>query len=114
MSKKTFTLDSFRAAAETKYAATFVEVDNTDVELVNPLRLPKAKRDKLQSLFGDLKAEGAAQEEVLGEIIELVAKVPSHGKKLTKAIDGDLAVLLEVVNAYGEETQAGEASPSQG
>ena len=122
-----FTLDDIRAAAEEKYGSTDIELSDRTVKLLNPLRLPKSKRDALMALQDRLKDEGPKdgeqkdgdgeeeavdQEAVLSECIELVADTPANGKALLKAINGDLAMLVEIFNRYTGGTKAGEASPS--
>ncbi|AGM12039.1 tail assembly chaperone [Streptomyces phage Goby] len=102
-----YSLDSIREAAEAKYGSTDIDLGNGVVRLLNPLRLPKTKRDELATLQDKLEQDGVDQETVLGEAILLVAESESKGKALLKAVGGDLAVLAEIFETYGKGTQVG-------
>ena len=65
MSENILSLDDIRAAVERKYAALDLEVDGTKARLLNPLRLPKEKRAKLETSQAAMKEAGA--EHVAGE-----------------------------------------------
>lgn len=114
------TLDSIRAAAEAKYGSYDIALtDDTTVNLLNPLRLPKERRDELTALQKELteasEAEDAAsvdQFAIFARMVNTVAKSPAQAEALLAAIDGDLAVLAEIVRGYGKSTQQGEASAS--
>ncbi|WP_326554675.1 phage tail assembly protein [Micromonospora sp. NBC_01813] len=103
-------LDDIRAAAEAKYGSLPIEVGDTTVVLLNALRLPKAKRDKISALQDDLKAEGADQEAIMRELIRLAANTKAGGELLIKGIGDDLTVLAETLAEYGKKTRVGEAS----
>ena len=103
-----FTLDDIRAAAEAKYGSTDIETSKGTVSLVNPLRLPKAKREALMSIQERLEA-GEDQQDLLEESLRLVAATKAQGDSLVKEIGGDLTVLVEVFTAYNESAQVGEA-----
>src|SRR5690349_8995707 len=83
----TFSLDDIKAAAEAKYGSTDID----GCELLNPLRLPKKKRDALMDLQHELDKDGADQETLLADAIRLVAASKTKAEKLIEAIDGDLA-----------------------
>ncbi|QYW07865.1 tail assembly chaperone [Streptomyces phage RedBear] len=102
-----YSLDNIREAAEAKYGSTDIDLGNGVVRLLNPLRLPKAKRDELSSLQDKLDSENVDQETVLADAILLVAESESKGKALLKAVGGDLAVLAEIFETYGKGTQVG-------
>lgn len=109
----TYTLDDIRAAAERKYGSLDIDLgDGQGVELVNPLRLAKTKRDELLQLQDKLNEDGADQAALLERALILVARTEAQGKKLVRAANGDLTILVEVFTRYTEETQAGEASAS--
>lgn len=108
-----FTLDDIRAAAERKYGSTDINVGTRIVKLLNPLRLPKARRSALIAVQEKLNAEGADQEALLREALGLVAESGTAAKALIAAVGDDLAVLVEVFARYSEGTQAGEASASR-
>ncbi|MEU9795065.1 phage tail assembly protein [Streptomyces sparsogenes] len=110
-----FTLDDIRAAADAKYGSTDIEVDaKTTVHLLNPLRLPKGKRDQLIKLQDELDTDKADvdQEQLLSDAIRLVADHPKKAEALLTAVGGDLAVLAQIFETYGKGTQVGEASAS--
>jgi hypothetical protein len=107
------TLDDIRAAAEAKYGSTDIAVDGRTVRLLNPLRLPKKRRDALMAVQEKLNADGADQEALLAEALSTVAESPGAAKALLTAIGGDLAVLVELFRQYSEGTQVGEASASR-
>jgi hypothetical protein len=108
-----YTLDDIRTAAEAKYGSTDIELGNGDVvRLLNPLRLPKEKRDLLQGLQARMDDENADQEAAMQEVIRLAADNTRKAEALLKAIGGDLAVLAEIVETYSKSTQVGEASAS--
>jgi len=106
-----FTLDDIRAAAEAKYGSTDIEVDGEVIRLSNPLRLSADRRSELlrvQKALAD-GDENTDQVRLLSEAIKIVAASPEGAEQLLVAIDGDLAILIEVFGAYSEGTQAGEA-----
>ncbi|MEU1309161.1 phage tail assembly protein [Streptomyces cinnamoneus] len=108
-----FPLDDIRRAAEAKYGSTDIELGDETVRLLNPLRLPKAKRTELSQLQDHMGGDGADQEELLSEAIRLVADTSQSAEKLLAAVNGDLALLAEIFDRYGRGTQVGEASASQ-
>jgi hypothetical protein len=104
-----FSLDQIREAAEAKYGSTDISLGDSVVRLLNPLRLPKTKRDALTKLQDNLEKDGSDQEQILSDAIVLVAETEAKGKALLKAVGGDLAVLAEIFETYGKGTQVGEA-----
>ncbi len=109
-----FTLDDIRAAAERKYGSTDITFGEDTVRLLNPLRLPKARRDALLALQEEMGNDDADQAELLAQAIRTIAESEKAAEKLLEAVDGDLAILAEIFGHYGESTQVGEASASQG
>jgi hypothetical protein len=108
-----YSLDDIRAAAERKYGSTDITLGEDTVRLLNPLRLPKARRDALLSLQEQMSADDADQAALLSDAIRTIAESEKAAEKLLEAVGGDLAVLAEIFGHYGESTQAGEASASQ-
>lgn len=109
-----FSLADIRAAADKKYGSTNIDLaDGTPVELRNPLKLSKDERKKLANFQEDVDGEDADQADALEDAIRLVARDKGLAERLVEEIDHDLTVLVEVFELYGNETQAGEASPSQ-
>jgi hypothetical protein len=109
-----FSLDDIRAAAERKYGSTDITFGEDVVRLLNPLRLPKVRRDALLSLQEEMGKEDTDQAELLAQAIRTIAESEKAADKLLEAVDGDLAILAEIFGHYGESTQVGEASASQG
>ncbi|MEU0344241.1 phage tail assembly protein [Streptomyces bobili] len=108
-----FSLDDIRAAADAKYSSTDITVDEkTTVHLLNPLRLPKEKRDKLVNLQDEMDKDGSDQEQIIADAIRLVADHPKKAEALLSAVGGDLAVLAQIFETYGKGAQVGEASAS--
>jgi len=114
------TLDDINEAVEAKYGALIIPVGSHEVELVNALRLPKAKRKALLSLQESMSStddEGneqeVDQEAVLEDMLRLVCKTEGQGNKLITALGSDLAKLVYVFEQYTGKTELGEASPSQ-
>ncbi|MDH6462056.1 hypothetical protein M2302_002231 [Micromonospora sp. A200] len=114
-----FKLDDIRAAAEAKYGSTDIEVGDTVVRLLNPLRMSKKNRDALVAVQKQLSsstdegAEEVDQDELFSEALRVVAETPAQAKVLLTAIGDDLAVKAEIFARYSEGTQVGEASPSR-
>ncbi|NWF28250.1 phage tail assembly protein [Streptomyces sp. PKU-EA00015] len=108
-----FSLDDIRAAAERKYGSTDITFGEDTVRLLNPLRLPKARRDALLALQEEMGKEESDQAELLAQAIRTIAESEKAAEKLLEAVDGDLAILAEIFGHYGESTQVGEASASQ-
>ncbi|MEU0739259.1 phage tail assembly protein [Streptomyces sp. NPDC006134] len=106
-----YTLDDIRKAAEARYGSTDIEVGGTVVRLLNPLRLPKARREELTTLQDRIN-EGGDQEQLFAKAIRLVAQNETAADALLAEIGEDLAVLAQVFEVYGEATQVGEASAS--
>ncbi|NUV86592.1 hypothetical protein G6W61_10270 [Streptomyces sp. KAI-26] len=109
-----FSLDDIRAAAERKYGSTDITFGDDTVRLLNPLRLSKTRRDALAKLQDEMGREDVDQAEALADAIRTIAESDKAAEKLLQAVDMDLAILAEIFGHYGESTQAGEASASQG
>lgn len=119
----TFTLDMIRDAAEKKYGSFEVEIAEGEiVQLLNPMRMSKAKRVELHKLQARMDAlgkadeadlEGVDEEAVIEEMLTCVCESAPKAKKLLKALGDDLAMKIALFNEYGSHTSAGEASASQ-
>lgn len=106
------TLDDITSAADAKYGPFEVEgVPGGSVTLVNPLRLHKDKRKKLNEL--QAKQENTDdQADLFRDMLKLVAKTPADAARLIEALGDDLAKYAVVLTSYGEAARLGEASPS--
>lgn len=121
----TFSLDDIRAAAEAQFGSSNFEYINEDGEqrelvLINPLRLPKKRRDALLGLQDELDADEADQEALMVKGLHLSAedydartKKSKHVTGFVASHDGDLAVIATVFQLHQKAAQVGEASASQ-
>lgn len=109
-----FSLDDIRKAADAKYGSTEIKVsEDCTVVLLNPLRLPKERRDALSEISDRMQADDADQAAILADALRAASKGSKAVETLIGQIDGDLAVLMELFDNYMEGTQAGEASASE-
>lgn len=109
-----FSLDDIRSAAEAKYGSTDIDLgDGTVVCLMNPLRLPKAKRDQLSVIQEEFSGDDVDAADVFARLLVLVASNQADAKKLLKAVGDDLATLSQIFETYTSGTQLGEASASE-
>ena len=100
------TLADIQAAADKKYGPLVVDLGDKKVELVNPIRLSKEKRDRLTTLDEETDVD-----KKLASIVRL-ACTPQDAKALLAAVGNDLASLAEIVTEWSKAAQVGEASPS--
>lgn len=112
-----FSLDDLREEVEREFAPVTIELsDGTEVTLRNLLRLPKGQRrdvvDTLKVLEAVDGSDDSDVEELLYAATSVLEIVADHGKKLTKELDGDLAVTMKVLERWMEATQPGEAKRS--
>lgn len=116
-----FTLDSLREEVESEFAPMKLTLsDGTEVVLRSLLRLKDKERaevlETLKSLDFKSDSEDDTPERVeqltknVARVLELVS---DNGKKLLKELDGDLLLMMKVLNRWMEETQLGEAQTSQ-
>lgn len=111
----TFSLDDIRKAADAKYGSTDIELgDGQTLVLVNPLRLPKHKRDALTAVQERGEADGIDQGDMMREAIRIVAERADLAQKFIDIAGDDLGLLATVFSTYTEGAQVGEASASQG
>jgi hypothetical protein len=100
----TITLADIQKAADKKYGPLIIkDVPGGPVTLVNPLRLPKEKRDAMTAL-DDVEDVDVK----LRQLVELAAS-PDDAKRLLDAVGDDLAALAEIVADYTGTAQVGEA-----
>ncbi len=105
----TFSLDDIRAAADKKYASVKITFGNEVLEMLNPLRLPEDRRNKLIALQEELDSDKGDQGRLLEEAVRLVASDLKVAVAFLDEIDGDLAVLAAVFEKYNTGAEAGEA-----
>lgn len=105
----TFTLDDIRAAAEAKYGSTDIDTGERTVSLLNPLRLGKLKRKRLNEIQQQLSEDDADQEALLADALRVVAATEGQARHLLDELGDDLALLVATFERYSEGTQAPEA-----
>lgn len=111
---KTFTLDSLREEAERKYSPVVVVLsDGTEVQLLNLLRLGKKDRDKVIAKLKELEGDGGI--DAIGGVVTDVLTVigGANGKKLVAELGDDVALMMQVLEAWMDSSQPGEAQSSQ-
>lgn len=117
------TLDSLREAVQRKYAPVAVQLsDGAEVVLRGILRLTKDERDKVTDSFGLVEAldddqtfedlSEADRKELVDSVSEvLLLLAESRGSRLVSELGGDLPMLMQVLEAWVEASQPGEAAP---
>lgn len=107
----TLSLDSIREAADKKYGSTIVDLGSETVELKNPLRLSKEQRERLSGL--EKASDGDSDPlEYFAELYEVLAG-KAGAEALLKALGDDIPLHMTLLSSVTEETELGEASPSQ-
>ena len=106
-----FSLDDIRAAAEKKYGATVIDLDDgASITLLNPLRVSKENREELLALE---KEEDLDVEDSTKRALELMVKSPGDYKRLITNFGDDLGMLATIMETHTASSQVGEASASQ-
>lgn len=113
----TLTLDQLRSDIEQEYAPLTIDLGNGQKTVLKRLlRLPEDKQAKAAELLEKFEAvdeSATALTAMRAELVELIETVAdANGPLLTQALGGDLALLLEIVKRWAEETQPGEAERS--
>ena len=116
-----FSLDSLREEVANEFAPLKIALsDGTETVLRNLLRLNEKVRteilDTLKGLdLGDDDDEVRGDERVaqltsgISRVLELVS---DKGKKFVRELDGDLLLMMKILNTWMEESQLGEAQTS--
>ncbi|QHB38032.1 tail assembly chaperone [Mycobacterium phage Cintron] len=119
-----FTLDSLREEADKQFAPFKVQLsDGTEVVLRNLLRLNKNDRKTVLASIEALKTEDESEEgrtlddidrmvDTVSKILELAAGKDS--RKLLKELDGDLGLLMGVLEGWLEATSPGGSAELAG
>jgi hypothetical protein len=112
-----FTLDDIREAADRQYAPVVIDLGEGDRCVMRQLlRLPQRTRDQVMEQLKLLETEEGVEADVevtinaVTSVIKLVAD--DKGPKLIKALDGDIAMMMQVLERWMEATSVGEATPS--
>ena len=110
----TYTLDDIREAAEKKYGALTITLgEGQSVTLRNVLRLPREERVKIEELQG--RDDESVEETIEGlrEAVLTLADSSDNGRALIDLIGDDNALLIHIFQTWQDQTQAGEAQPSE-
>jgi len=104
------TLDDIKAAADKKYAAYPLDIDEQGtIELTNPLRMTKELREELSELKAD------DYEDVIDYFEDTFALASSKDEaaRIRKALGEEAALYAILFESYSNGVELGEASPSQ-
>ena len=104
------TLDDIRAAADKKYAAYPLDIDEAGtIELTNPLRMTQEQRGKL----AELKADDYEDIVDYFEDTFALASTKAEAARIRKALGEEPALYAVLFESYSNGVELGEASPSQ-
>jgi hypothetical protein len=102
------TLADIKRSADKKYGPLVIsDVPGGPVELVNPLRLSKAKRARLSNLDDETDID-----KKFADIIHIAVVKPTDAKRLLEAVGDDLTYLADITESWTRSAQVGEALPS--
>lgn len=122
------TLDDLHKVLDDKYGPFVVDLGETKVNLINPLRMSSEQRADLAKAQNMLSAQDKDDddetdeegEERLEEItaayeamLTASAEDAKQGKALVAALGHDIAALTEIARLYRDNQSLGEATPSQ-
>lgn len=115
-----FTLDSLREEVSREFAPLVIALsDGTETVLRNLLRLDEKSRKEVLDAIKSLDLKDDEEVDGDGRVKELTAGVSrvlelisDKGKKFVRELDGDLLLMMKVLNRWMEETQLGEAQTS--
>lgn len=116
-----FSLDSLREEVANEFAPLKIALsDGTETVLRNLLRLNEKTRteilDTLKSLDLNDDDEDVKGDERVSQLIAGISRVlelvSDKGKKFVKELDGDLLLMMKILNTWMEESQLGEAQTS--
>lgn len=120
-----FTLDSIREEADKQFAPVKIGLsDGTEVTLRNLLRLKSDDRavvrdqikvftDHVDSEDDDSESDSLEQVDAIATAAtEILSRVADKPQELLEELDGDVGMLVQVVQTWMSGTQSGEAQPS--
>ena len=114
-----FSLDSLREEVANEFAPLKIALsDGTETVLRNLLRLNEKTRTEVLDTIRGMKLEEDEEEseDRVKQLTENVARVleliSDKGKKFVRELDGDLLLMMKVLNRWMEESQLGEAQTS--
>jgi hypothetical protein len=111
-----FTLDDLRAEVEREYAPLEITLsDGSTVTLKHLLRLPKKTRDKVVDTLKALETKEGDDPDVdvmVDAATQVLKLVADNGTGLVKELDGDVTLVMRVLERWMQMSQPGEAAPS--
>jgi hypothetical protein len=107
-----FSLDSLREEIEKEFAPLQLEIGEKTVTLSNLMRLPKKKRDSAMAQLKTLENEDKLEIDAEAVAVEILADVSDNPTLLRKALAGDIALSMKILNLWMTSTQSGEAESS--
>ena len=112
----TFTLDELRAEVEREFAPLTITLsDGSTATLKNLLRLPKKTRDKVVDTLKTLESKEDEDQDIdamVDAVTSVLKMVSDNGAALVKDLDGDVTLMMRVVERWMSSTSPGEATPS--
>lgn len=113
----TFTLEDLKNEVSKKYAPTVIKNGTDEYVLQNLLQLPSKKRNQTMDLVETIDSEEEEksgidhQVGVFREIIKVVV-ANDRGQDLLGLLGDNDALVIELVSAWMDSSQLGEAEPS--
>lgn len=113
----TFTLEDLKNEVSKKYAPTVIKNGTDQYVLQNLLQLPSKKRNQTMDLVETIDSEEEEksgidhQVGVFREIIKVVV-ADDRGQQLLGLLGDNDALVIELVSAWMDSSQLGEAEPS--
>ena len=113
----TFTLSDLRNEVSKKYAPTIIKNGKEEFVLQNLLQLKSTSRSAVlehSDKLGDKEGEGSGLDHQLAVFSDIVKEVVQNdkGEALLDLIDGNDAMLIELVTKWMDTSQVGEAERS--
>lgn len=113
----TFSLEQLKETVERNFAPVIIEAEGRDsFKLVNLLRLPEKKRERVMELLESLDSDDSSEvassvDNILTEVITIIT-AEDRGKELIKLVGSDTATLTTLMNVYQEGSELGELDKS--
>lgn len=119
-----FTLDSIREEADKQFAPVKIGLsDGTEVTLRNLLRLKSddraVVREQIKVFTEQSDDDNEDDRDALSAVdataaaaTEILSRVADKPRELLEELDGDVGMLVQVVQTWMSGTQSGEAQPS--
>jgi len=108
------TVDAIRAEVDQQYAPVTIGLsDGSETVLKNILRLSKTTREVVLEEVKAIQDAANTETEVLADhVANIIDLVSDNGQALLNELDGDLALLMKILEVWMDKTQLGEAENS--